>query len=49
MVSEDTPEHLLNLQNGNVLQVTLNDSLTVIEKFELWYYLDGSNPKQLRL
>jgi hypothetical protein len=35
----------LNLQNGDVVWVALNDSVTVIEKFELWYYPDGSKPK----
>jgi hypothetical protein len=45
MVPEDTHEQLLNLQNGYVVWVALNDSLTVIEKFELWYYPDGSKPK----
>ncbi len=46
MMPDDPPEQFLTLHNGDVVRVILNDALTAIEDFELWYYPDGSKPKE---
>jgi hypothetical protein len=48
MVPDDAPEQLLNLHNGDVVRISLNDALTGIEDFELCHYADGSEPRAPR-